>query len=90
MLCPKYVINLTNCEYRIYIFIYLKDLGWSSRPGLSLGRLRGPTQPCARFRRDSKMNPGKEEEKDGEGGDEDEVAVGGALTASLECLSRCL
>ena len=32
------------------------------------------------------MDPGKEEKKEGEGGDEDEVAGGGPLPASPECL----
>ena len=37
------------------------------------------------------MNPGKEEEKEREGGDDYEVAGRGALPASPECLlRRCL
>ena len=75
----------------LHQFVILFKSDCIFRPNLWLRRLRGRMPPpCVRFRRDSKMNPGKEEEKDGEGGDEDEVAVGGALTASLECLSRCL
>ena len=69
----------------------LFDIWWLSRPGLSLRRLRGPMPLYVRFRRDSKMNLGKEEEKEREGGDEDEVAGGGVLPASPECLlRRCL